>query len=293
MWLHHFGRGLVETPADFGRLGSQPTHPELLDWLADEFMRKGWSLKQLHRLLLMSAAWRQSSTVTDAGAELDPDNRYYSRRSVLRLTAEGLRDRVLATTGQLDRQLYGAPTGIKEEDTGQIVEDSKQRRRSLYIRVRRTQPVALLQAFDAPVMETNCERRPVSTVATQSLILMNGSFLLEQAARMAERVAQETQKDLPGDPPEDGTHRSAPVKDHRAETPEAQLDAQVSRAWELAYCRSPDDAELKLARDFLNTQIAALQSAPDSLPKEMTPERQSLISLCQTILSSNEFLYVD
>jgi hypothetical protein len=256
-------------------------------------MRQGWSLKQLHRLLLMSAAWRQSSTITDAGAELDPDNRYYSRRSVLRLTAESLRDRVLATTGQLDRQLYGAPTGIQEEDTGQIVEDSKQRRRSLYIRVRRTQPVALLQAFDAPVMETNCERRPVSTVATQSLMLMNGSFLLEQAARMAERVVQETQKDMPGDPPAGGANRSAPGNDHRAETPEARLETQVNRAWELAYCRLPDNAELELARDFFSTQIATLQSAPDGLPEGVTPERQSLISLCQTLLSSNEFVYVD
>ena len=167
VWLHHFGRGLVETPADFGRLGAQPTHPELLDWLADEFMSQGWSLKKLHRLMLLSTAYRQSSRRDPARIAEDADNRFYTRKSLQRLEAEVLRDRVLATTGELDRSAFGPAGMIKEDETGQVIVESANRRRGVYIQQRRSQPVAMLQAFDAPVMETNCERRPSSTVATK------------------------------------------------------------------------------------------------------------------------------
>jgi mono/diheme cytochrome c family protein len=191
VWLHHFGRGIVSTPADFGRLGTLPSHPALLDWLADEFRDSGWSLKRLHRVIMLSTAYRQSSRREPARAAIDPDNHFYSRRNVLRLDAEALRDRILATTGVLDRTLFGQPTGVKEDDAGQIIAADGVQRRSLYLLQRRTQPVALLQAFDAPVMETNCDVRPTSTVATQSLMLMNGDFWLGQAAALAERAQRE------------------------------------------------------------------------------------------------------
>ncbi|MCA8991133.1 MAG: PSD1 domain-containing protein [Planctomycetaceae bacterium] len=193
VWMHHFGRGLVSTPADFGRLGDSPTHPELLDWLADEFMREGWSLKKLHRVILTSTAWRQSSFRDEDKDAIDAENRYYWRKSLQRLEAEIIRDRMLAAADSLNPELFGAPVSIKEDDTGQVIVDGPQKRRSLYIRVRRSQPVAMLQAFDAPVMETNCERRPSSTVATQSLMLMNGEFTLEQAKLLADRIVQEAQ----------------------------------------------------------------------------------------------------
>lgn len=185
VWLHHFGRGIVETPADFGRLGVKPTHPELLDWLADEFMTSGWSLKKLHRLILTSTVWRQSASRHDA-ASATP----LSRRRLIRLEAETIRDRMLAASGQLDRTSFGAPVGISKDDTGQIIVNG-QRRRSLYVKARRSEPVAMLQAFDAPVMRTNCELRPSSTVATQSLMLMNGEFTLAQARHLANRAASE------------------------------------------------------------------------------------------------------
>lgn len=191
IWLHHFGRGLVPTPADFGRLGATPTHPELLDWLADEFISHGWSVKHLHRQILNSTAWRQSSTKLPEHEATDPDNRWYSRQSLQRLDAELVRDRMLAVTGRLNPQLYGAPTAISEDDAGQVVVSDEETRRSLYIKVRRSQPVAMLQAFDAPVMEVNCERRPVSTVATQSLMLMNSATALHHAAKLAERCQKE------------------------------------------------------------------------------------------------------
>lgn len=192
VWMHHFGRGLVDTPADFGRLGTQPTHPELLDWLADEFIAQGWSLKKLHKQILISTAFRQSSRRDPTRNAIDSDNRFLSRKSLLRLDAEILRDRVLATTGDLDRTLFGPPGAIKEDETGQVIVDAANKRRSTYIQQRRSQPVAMLQAFDAPVMETNCERRPSSTVATQSLMLMNGDFVLDQAARLAARVIKDS-----------------------------------------------------------------------------------------------------
>ncbi|MDA1232806.1 MAG: PSD1 and planctomycete cytochrome C domain-containing protein, partial [Planctomycetota bacterium] len=191
IWLHHFGKGLVPTPTDFGRLGVAPTHPELLDWLADEFMQNGWSVKHLHRVILSSSAWRQSSRRNAMHASLDPDNQYYSRQSIVRLDAELVRDRMLAASGRLSPRQFGAPAPIAEDDAGQIVIDDNEIRRSVYIKVRRSQPVAMLQSFDAPVMEVNCERRPVSTVATQSLMLMNSSSILHHAAKLAERCRAE------------------------------------------------------------------------------------------------------
>ena len=182
IWMHHFGKGLVPTPGEFGRLGAMPTDLQLLDWLASEFIAREFSLKELHRLILTSTAWRQRTVPFSA-------NPY--ARSLRRLEAETIRDRVLSATGSLDKTLYGKPLSIKEDETGQVVVNGPQKRRSLYIQVRRSRPVALMRAFDAPVMETNCECRPSSTVATQSLMLLNGDFILDQAAKLADRAARE------------------------------------------------------------------------------------------------------
>ena len=218
VWMHHFGRGLVETPSEFGRLGVRPTHPELLDWLADEFVQQGWSLKKLHRLIMTSSVWRQSSESRDTEAT-------FARKPLIRLDAETIRDRMLAASGQLDRTLYGAPVAIKEDFTGQVVVDGAQRRRSLYIQQRRSRPVAMLQAFDAPVMETNCEVRSSSTVATQSLMLMNGDFILDQAAKLAARVADEATPLSPGE---------------LAGLPE--LPASLEPTWQYGYGRYDEEA---------------------------------------------------
>ncbi|MFN9718427.1 MAG: PSD1 and planctomycete cytochrome C domain-containing protein [Planctomycetota bacterium] len=188
IWMHHFGRGIVASPADFGRLGVAPSHPALLDWLADELMQSGWSLKHMHRLILSSTVWRQSSRRESMHDTLDPDNALYSRQLIRRLDAELVRDRMLAATGQLSSQQFGPPAALKEDDAGQVLIDDNESRRSLYIKVRRSQPVAMLQAFDAPVMEVNCERRPVSTVATQSLMLMNSLSVLHHASKLAEKA---------------------------------------------------------------------------------------------------------
>jgi mono/diheme cytochrome c family protein len=191
VWMHHFGRGIVATPADFGRLGTLPSHPELLDWLAAELRDNGWSLKRLHRTIMLSTAYRQTSNLDEVRIAADPDGRFYSRKKVSRLDAEALRDRALAASGVLDRTLFGPAVGVVEDDSGQVVAAPGVQRRSLYLLQRRTQPMALMQAFDAPVMETNCDVRPSSTVATQSLMLMNGEFWLGQAAALADRAQRE------------------------------------------------------------------------------------------------------
>lgn len=198
VWLHHFGRGIVATPGEFGKLGAVPTHPKLLDWLASELMENGWSLKQLHRTILTSTAWRQSSQASEETLTLDPDNQFYSRKPLRRVDAEVLRDCVLAVAGQLDRTQFGSPIPITEDDTGQVRIDDSKPRRSIYVTARRTQPVAILQSFDAPVMSVNCDVRPESTVATQSLVMLNGQFTLDMAQRIAEQAIASPKNDTIG-----------------------------------------------------------------------------------------------
>lgn len=191
IWMHHFGKAIVATPGDFGKLGSTPTHPQLLDWLGWELIEHGWSLKHLHRTILKSTAYRQSSQRDPVREAIDPENRFYWRKDLQRLDAEVLRDSILMISGQWKPDLYGPPVPLQEDDAGQVRMDPSQPRRSIYAKWRRTQPVALLQAFDAPVMGVNCDSRPSSTVATQSLMMMNNEFVLEQASILAKLVSEQ------------------------------------------------------------------------------------------------------
>jgi len=300
VWLNHFGRGLVGTPSDFGIMGEKPSHPELLDWLASEFGGQGWSMKRLHKLIMLSTVYRQSSQRDFKKAKVDPENRLYWRKPVQRLDAEVIRDSILATTGVLTPKMFGSPVPVREDIFGQIVVgiDKKEGdtkipvevslgaeefRRSIYIQVRRSQPLAMLHAFDAPVMEVNCERRQASTVATQSLMLMNSGFILQQAGKFAERLRQDAGDDF---------------------------CQQISRAWQLAFARPASENEIDLSLNFLAQQIKQLQaqqekSAPqppdknekkDSKkepPKKLDPQLQALTDFCQSLLTANEFLYVD
>ena len=173
VWLHHFGHGIVDTPGDFGRLGSAPTHPELLDWLADELMRGGWLLKRMHRMILLSSTYQQQSSRTEQLDRMDPDNRFYGRMSVRRLESEAIRDAMLAASGELLTQLHGPPVPVKEDSVGQIVIgkemlDGERKptgdptyfegvcRRSVYVQVRRSRPLAVLETFDIATVSPNC-----------------------------------------------------------------------------------------------------------------------------------------
>ncbi|PHX94851.1 MAG: hypothetical protein CK546_05615 [Pedosphaera sp.] len=297
VWLHHFGRGIVASPSDFGTLGERPTHPELLDWLASEFVAQGWSLKKLHRVIMTSAAYRQASQISNAefhnSNSKDPDNKLLWRYALRRLDAEQLRDAQLTVSGKLNPKAGGAPVPIMTDETGQVVvgvntDDTAGRpsgkfvglngeefRRSLYVQMRRSKPLGLMETFDAPRMEPNCELRNASTVAPQSLALMNGEFALTQAKFFAERVTKEA-----GDSTD---------------------ESKVSRAWQLAFSRRPNSTEMADTLAFLGKQRAhftenAPKTAPMAKGKEPPPtnvEEHALTSLCQALLTANRFLYVE
>jgi len=236
-----------------------------LDYLADEFMRSGWDLKHLHRTILHSTAWRQRSVMDATKSGEDSENTYYWRKSIQRLDAEVIRDRMLMASGTLVPSLFGPPVAIKVDEAGQVIVDGQQKRRSLYLQVRRSQPVAMLQSFDAPVMDVNCERRPVSTVATQSLILMNGEFVWQQANLLAERVIREAEL----------------------------LPAQLHLAWRLVYCRLPTDEEFRLSVAHVDRQLQAMQIDPRGIASGSSIAKQVLVNFCHTLMNSNEFVYVD
>jgi hypothetical protein len=293
VWMQHFGRGLVSSVGDFGALGEKPTHPELLDWLAAEFMETGWSLKHLHRLILTSHTWRQSSLRDAEKERIDPDNHWLARASIRRLEAETLRDALLTVSGQINAKLEGPPVPVSQNEAGQVIVapdttdtagrqtgnviplNGEEFRRSVYIQARRSKPLEVFAAFDAPAMtEANCESRPVTTVSPQSLLLMNNGYMREYAQYFATRLERET----PGD-----------------------LDGQIERAFQLCYGRLPSMAEVAGALDFVKVQTAHYTAHPAKFERVVGPEVKEnappatlgLAALCHALLSSNEFLYVD
>ena len=286
-WLNHFGRGIVNSAGDFGVLGEQPTHPELLDWLAGEFMDGGWKLKRLQRLMVLSTTYRQSSR-SEPSMKADPDNKFYARFKIQRLDAEGLRDSMLAAAGTLNRAQFGEPVGIARDLSGRIVVGKEELnanrdivkvvslgkddyRRSIYVNVRRKQPLTVLDAFDAPTMVPNCEVRNSTTVAPQSLLLMNDTFILNTANDLAKRLRNE----VPGD-----------------------ARGQIVKAWRTLYSQEPKENDLLRSLAYLAEQTEAvrnyhhgIQHAKDAPPPD--PQLEALASLCQVFLSSNRFLYVE
>lgn len=292
VWMQHFGRGLVASVADFGALGERPTHPELLDWLAAEFVGHGWSLKHLHRLILSSHTWQQSSRRDAEQERIDPDNLWLARASVRRLEAETLRDALLAVSGQLNAKQGGASVPVSFDEAGQVIvavdtTDSAGRqtgkivplhgeefRRSVYIQARRSRPLEMFAAFDAPAMtDANCESRPVTTVSPQSLLLMNNAYMREYAQFFAARLEREA----------------------------ADLESQVGRAFELCYGRAASLAEVSAAVAFVREQTRHYEAHPAKFERvlgpapenDAPPETLGLAALCHALMSANEFLYVD
>jgi hypothetical protein len=248
----------------------------LLDLLAVEFVENGWSLKRMHKWIMTSTAYRQSSTIDRDKQAIDPTNDFYWRMPLRRLDAESLRDRILITSGKLDMALYGPSVPITEDPSGQVDVSGDAPRRSIYLQVRRSKPVSFLATFDAPVMELNCDRRVVSTGAPQSLMLMNSEFVLKQADTFAERVIKET-------PPlvsESAADRNQNLA--------SAWEPRLKRAWELAYERPITAEELALSSQFIREQVAYMRNS-----HQKDPERGALADLCQQLLASNEFLHVD
>ncbi len=286
IWLNHFGKGLVATPGDFGMLGERPSHPELLDWQADEFMHNGWRLKHIHRLIMTSNAYRQSSARTTALDAVDPDNRLIGRMSVRRLESEAVRDAMLACSGALNLNMYGPPLPVAPDEAGQVLigkdtRDSAGRqngtpgslgaeefRRSIYVQVRRSLPLSFTESFDVPTLDPNCTKRAVSTVSPQSLALMNNEFAVAQSEVFADRVIKQA-----------GADKAARVK----------------LAWRIAFGSEPAAAQVNAAVAFMNEQKTefASKATAEKLAKAPDPERQALASFCQALMGSNAFLYID
>ena len=258
LWQYHFGRGIVATPSDFGTMGEEPSHPELLDWLATELVLRGWSLKAMHRLMVTSAAYRQSARANSAALAADPENSLVWRRSRQRLDGEALRDALLAVSGRLNPALGGPPVFpelpaelTKLSNKGAVwpvsTRPEERDRRSLYVFVRRNLRYPFFEAFDRPDTNASCPRRAVTTIAPQALTLLNSALANEAARGLAERIEREV-----------GPSR----------------DAQISRAYGLAFGRAPDATERRFARDFLE-------------------RRGTLRHLCLALINANEFLYVE
>jgi mono/diheme cytochrome c family protein len=305
IWMHHFGRGIVASPGDFGALGDRPTHPELLDWLARDFTSNGWRTKRLHKLIMLSTAYRQSSTHRPEQDAVDPDNRLLGRKSLQRLEAEEFRDALLAGSGKLNAKMFGAPVPVMADEVGQFVigkenlsagrilsiipMKGEEFRRSIYIEVRRSRPLSMLATFDEPPMEPNCDARKASTVTPQALMLMNNDFVVGQALEFAQRVRREA-----GDDPK----------------------AEIVRAWQIAFGTEPSVAEVDELVKFLGEQTKHFQdklgdvktvkvvapvkglgpvkgAKPVQVKPRPEPSLEALATLCQALWSSNPFLYVD
>lgn len=272
VWQHYFSRGIVQSEGNFGTTGTPPTHPELLDWLAVEFVESGWSLKALHRLILTSTAYRQSSRIDAASRAADPDNTLLSRFPMRRLEAEAIRDSVLKVAQRLDPKSFGPPDEIDMKSDGEVVakDASAGQRRSIYLQQRRSRPVTMLEAFDAPQLKPNCLRRSSSTVASQALQMMNSDFLRNSSRYMAGRVI-----DAVGD----------------------DLEAQVERVYQTALGRPPSAEERKDGVFTLSEINRAWRRTLDEQvpmePKQAKAEWLALATLCHTVLNSAEFLYID
>ncbi len=268
VWHYHFGQGLVSTLDNLGQSGARPTSPELLDWLASELIRSGWSFKHLHRLILNSAAWKQACAPLDAGSTM-------IRSQPLRLDAESLRDAMLAVSGELDLASGGPYVPTKTDKQGQIIIDEKQDgayRRSLYLQQRRTAPVSFLSTFDGPAHNPVCIQRVSSTVALQSLSLLNSEFVRLRARAFAHRILACKNFDA---------NQVTNVNPGRA-----KLKPPLCFAFELAYSRPPADKELAAAKSFIAEQAAICREQPDAAARVWT-------DFCQMLLASNAFLYVD
>ena len=259
IWQHHFGNGIVKTTSDFGRAGTLPTHPKLLDWLAAEFIGNGWSIKKLHQTIMLSQTYQMSSRAENAKANaVDPGNDLLWRQNLRRLEAEAVRDTMLAISGNLNPKMGGRgffPRLSGEVLAGQsrpgldweISSPEELSRRSLYAYVRRTMSVPMLDAFDYSNTTSPLSERPVTTVAPQSLLMLNDEFMQQQAAAFADRLEQET-------------GRAALPRRRNNETKTAQqrgpagVDSFITRGFQLAAGREPTKRERQIALDFIQRQ---------------------------------------
>lgn len=267
LWLHYFGRGIVRSPNNFGLMGDPPTHPLLIDHLAQELIRDDWSLKSIHRKILLSSTYRMATSMDAKAAAQDPGNNLFWRQNLRRLSAEQVRDSVLAATGQLNSQVFGesmypklsAEVLASQSQPGAGWEDSSaadRARRSIYIHVKRSLPVPMMSVFDFPETDVSCEARFLTTQPGQALNMLNSAWMQEQADRLLDRVKLEVGDDL---------------------------RLQATRCLEITQCRTPSPVDIEELQDL----VARLQS------KHELSDRDARHAMCLAVLNLNEFLYID
>ena len=284
IWQYHFGKGLVGTASDFGVNGDRPSHPELLDWLATEFVARRWSVKSLHRLIMTSSTYRQSSRWDAEAAKAEPGNRLLWRFSPRRIEAENVRDSILVVSGSLNREMGGPGiypridravigTGSTNKWPVDVEEGPATWRRSVYVFQKRSVVLPLLEVFDCPDSTVSSPSRSASTIAPQALALLNNAFVLQQSQRFARRVLTEA--------------GSAPAD-------------QAYRAFQIALGRKPSERELSWSLDFLGKQALAYEQNTllrlnGSGIAKFTDEAsfRALADLCHAMFNLNEFLYLE
>jgi hypothetical protein len=267
LWQHHFGRGIVASANDFGKFGTPPTHPELLDWLAVELLQGGWQLKRMHKLILLSNTYQMSAQANTKALQVDPENTLFWRFSMRRLAAEEVRDSILAVSGTLNPKMGGPsvyPLIPREVLAGQSVPGQgwgksppeEAARRSIYAHVKRSLLVPILSQHDQADTDSTCPVRYTTTVPTQALGMLNGQFTNEQATAFAERL-----------------RTAAP----------GELNAQVRYAIRLTTGRDPTEEEVR-------NDVALIH---DLQAKEKLDEATALRQYCLLVLNTNEFIYLD
>ncbi|MDA1214373.1 MAG: DUF1553 domain-containing protein, partial [Planctomycetota bacterium] len=262
MWQYHFGTGIVSTTENLGMSGSDPTHPELIDWLAHEFIRSNWSMKHLHRCILASAVFRQSSLGHDNGMKIDRYNRLLWRYPLRRLDAEALRDSHLAISGELEVTFSGPYVPTTRDDAAEVIVPEDRpgaHRRSIFLQQRRTQGLSMLNVFDAPSIVINCTRRPVTTMPLQSLNLLNSDFAVARGTHFAERIEAAAGDDV---------------------------EERMRLAFELALGREASKMDISDSLKFLHAQQAAYSEQDNA-------EKRAWVDFCQLLLASNQCLYVE
>lgn len=277
VWQHHFGEGLSRTTTDFGVRSEAPSHPELLDWLSRDFVDGGWRLKRLHKQILLSSVYQQSTSFDADRAIIDPESRLLWRRRPKRLEAEAIRDAVLAVSGTLNAEAYGPAfkpsipqeailaRNTKSPYPSNVPDTPATRRRSVYMFHKRVVQHPLMQVFDAPDASTSCGRRSNTIVAPQALALLNDPFLRIRSVDFAQRVLSEH-----------GPDRAT----------------WIAECFKLAIGRAPNDSELHASLDFLQNQIAnRLAKHPNASEDEN--RLQALADYCHGVFCLNEFIYVD
>jgi hypothetical protein len=281
VWQYHFGQGLVNTPSDFGVLGTEPVHPELLDWLADWFVHDAnWSLKKLHRLILSSSTYRMSKRNHPAYGKADPENSYFWRFPYRRLEVETIRDSMLAASGQLNRKMQGESTYLSvpkealdgHSDPGKIWKPLNEReasRRTVYAFIKRSMIVPMLEVLDFCDTTRSTAKRIITIVPTQALTLYNGEFVNRRSRHLAARLLREV-----GD-------------DSRK---------QIDRAFRLTLCRPAKSVEMKTLQQFLQReqeQLLLESKQKNQLIPQNEAKRRALTRLCRVIFNLNEFVYPD